>query len=203
MKLMTMAAIAMIGSTMVRTTIWAKNPSLAASAPEVTACLDQTPNSVAVYRATAEASEILEAVSVRLAWSHGRACQQPDAIHIRMREETPAKLLPGCLAYALPYQGVTIQLFYDRIQNAVPASVLPHLLAHVLVHEITHILEGSVRHSQTGVMKAHWTPVDYREMSRHPLPFAPEDILLIQNSLTTRRQQMWATASHSGTIQSR
>ena len=198
MKLMTVGAIAVVGTTM-----WAKAPSVAASAPEVMVCLDRTPNSSEIFRAEAEASGIFESVPVRLTWSHGRACQQPDAIHIRMKEETPEKLLPGALAYALPYEGVTIELFYDRIQNTVPASVLAHLLAHVLVHEITHILEGSARHSETGVMKAHWTPVDYREMSLHPLPFAAEDTVLIQHSLKSRRERMLALASSSAAIQSR
>jgi hypothetical protein len=69
---------------------------------------------------------------------------------------------------------------------------LPHLLAHVLVHEITHILQGVARHSETGIMKAHWTPVDYRQMLVHPLPFAPEDVQLLQLSMEHRSERLQA-----------
>jgi len=77
-------------------------------------------------------------------------------------------------------------VFYDRITETVGAVTLPHLLAHVLVHEITHILEGVARHSETGVMKAHWTSEDYRKMGGHHLPFAPEDVELIQLGMKSR-----------------
>ena len=59
------------------------------------------------------------------------------------------------------------------------------LLAHVLVHEITHILQGITRHSETGIMKAHWTPEDYEEMQLRPLSFTRKDIELIQIGLAS------------------
>jgi hypothetical protein len=48
-----------------------------------------------------------------------------------------------------------------------------------MVHEITHIQQGVDRHSNSGVMKARWTDKDYAAMAWKPLPFTPEDILLI------------------------
>ena len=60
------------------------------------------------------------------------------------------------------------------------------VLAHVMAHEITHVLEGIGRHSQTGVMRAHWRGGDYREMRSKPLPFAPEDVCLIHEGLASR-----------------
>jgi hypothetical protein len=90
---------------------------------------------------------------------------------------------PGSLAFStLGAQGGTrIQVFYNRVVEAAPAQLRPFILAHVLEHEITHVLEGVSRHSETGVMKARWDTGDYRQMSRAPLPFAAEDIRLIQD----------------------
>lgn len=164
------------------------------SAPVVTVCIDSIVNSTLFYLAKAEASKMFLEVPVRIAWGSGRACQALDAIHIHVREETPETLKPGALAYALPIQGTYIELFLDRIQNTAPQSILPHLLAHVLVHEITHILQGVARHSETGIMKAHWQPVDFREMAVHPLHFAPEDVQLIQMALRGRTARLQALA---------
>ncbi len=69
------------------------------------------------------------------------------------------------------------------------------LLAHVTVPEIAHILEGIVRHSDTGIMKAKWSDSDYREMQRHPPLFVPEDVRLIQEGLARRQQSHGARES--------
>lgn len=175
---------------------WAK-PVAEDSAPVVTVCMDSFADGSLVYRAKAEASKMFMEVPVRIAWKNGRACQASDAIHIHMRDQTPATLKPGALAYALPIEGTYIELFFDRIQSAVPHPILPHLLAHVLVHEITHILQGVSRHSETGVMKAHWAPDDYRLMRVGSLPFAVEDIQLIQAGLSTRGERLEASARAS------
>jgi hypothetical protein len=106
--------------------------------------------------------------------------------------QTPEHLKPGALAYALPYEGTDIEVFYDRILSMVCPSTAPHLLAHVLVHEITHILQGVARHSDTGIMKALWTPDDFHEMSRHPMHFAPEDLKLIRLGMRGRSERLQA-----------
>ena len=94
--------------------------------------------------------------------------------------------MPGALAYALPYEGAHVQLFYDRITEAGDSALLSRLLAHVLVHEITHILQRSSRHSTHGIMKARWDREDYVQMKLMPLPFADEDIDLIRKGLAAR-----------------
>ncbi len=55
-----------------------------------------------------------------------------------------------------------------------------------MVHELTHVIEGTSRHSASGVMKAHWDPHGYRQMQRVPLPFAAEDIELIHAGMRAR-----------------
>ena len=62
------------------------------------------------------------------------------------------------------------------------------LLAHVLVHEIVHILQGCTRHSDRGVMKAHWNGVDFAQMLWGELPIAQEDIDLVHAGIGKRAQ---------------
>ena len=57
------------------------------------------------------------------------------------------------------------------------------LLAHVIVHEITHVVQGVCRHSDTGLMKAHWTIRDLVEMRYKALPFTEEDLMLLYRGL--------------------
>ena len=85
---------------------------------------------------------------------------------------------------AFPYApgGVRITFFRDRLQtffNARPSGA-GSVLGHLMAHEITHVLQGISRHSETGLMRAHWSPEDYRQMPSKLLPLTPYDIKLIR-----------------------
>jgi hypothetical protein len=107
---------------------------------------------------------------------------------VRLTKDTPANYLPGVPAYALPYQGDQITVLYDRVEQTVVPYAVPILLAHVLVHEITHILQGINRHSESGVMKAHWDGGDYMAMGKKLLPFTEADVELIHRGLAVRAE---------------
>jgi hypothetical protein len=132
------------------------------------------------------ASRMLRKIGVTLVWVDSKSCP-PDGIHVTLTGQTPATLQPGALAYALPYEGTHIRVFRDRIEANQPALV-PHLLAYVLVHEIIHILEGCTRHSDRGVMKAHWSGADFAQMLWGELPIAQEDIDLVHAGIGKRAQ---------------
>jgi len=127
---------------------------------------------------------------VQIDWRNRRPSRSEMAfakpLVIEMLDATPPQQAPGVFAYAMPYEGIHITVFYDRVQQAGGASATQLVLAHVLVHEITHILEGVARHSCTGVMKAHWALQDYVDMRSKPLPFAEEDLELIALGLAGR-----------------
>jgi hypothetical protein len=122
--------------------------------------------------AMAKASSRFLSAGVKLDWhSEASDCKgRPDAMVVSFRAMTPKSFHPGALAYAFPYEGVHIEVFYDRIAQADPA-LLPSLMANVIVHEMTHILQGIDRHSASGVMKALWTSSDYTLMKRGLLRF--------------------------------
>jgi hypothetical protein len=144
----------------------------------------------ALCQAQQAAAKMFAEIGVGIDWRTSQPPTGPQlpsqqAITIRLATDTPPKLLPNALAFARPYEGVHLTVFWDRIQKTHPASA-GVVLAHVLVHEITHILQGIDRHSDSGVMKACWTGEDYNNMTWKPLPFASEDVQLIQHGLAKR-----------------
>jgi hypothetical protein len=137
-------------------------------------------------RAEGLASAMFARLDVQIDWRIGRP--NHEAVTVNISENSTSVNHPGTLAFALPYEGVHITVFYDRIHKTYAADVEPALLAHVLVHEIAHILEGIERHSETGIMKAHWTEAEISQMPLKPLSFAPYDVSLIQSAITVRAQ---------------
>jgi|SRR5271157_3833843 len=142
------------------------------------------------------ASRMLRRIGVTLIWVDSRSCP-PDAVPITLTSGTPDALRPGSLAYALPYEGTHIRVFRDRIEAYQPALV-PHLLAHVLVHEIIHMLEGFTRHSESGVMKAHWDGADFAQMLWSELPVAQEDVDLVRAGIERRARLAAARGNRGG-----
>lgn len=150
------------------------------------------------------AGRMLAAVGVQVAWRVGEpkpAAAGGLAVGIRFSDAAPADRQRGVLARAHPFGGGvhSITVFQDRVQAIAAASGVEvfKVTAHVLVHEIAHVLERIDRHSDTGVMKAHWTLADYQAMARKPLPFDEEDIAWIHRALEDLREQCGITAEKS------
>ena len=132
-------------------------------------------------------SDMFSRIGVTVHWRMGIPSRpEAGAIVVEVVTGTPAAFKPGALAYALPYEGVHIRIFGDRI-NAY--SNRREVLAHVMAHEITHILQGEARHSSEGVMKAFWSTGDLALMARMPLSFAQEDVDLIYLGMDKRAAQ--------------
>ena len=132
------------------------------------------------------ANKMFATIGIRLEWRSGEPPRTSSArpIGIELATDTPANLLPGALGSAMPYEGVHIRVFYDRIQSdAAPRSAL---LAHVLVHEIAHMLQRTDQHSNSGVMKAVWTHRDHVQMRTGALPFTPQEVESIRVGLAAR-----------------
>jgi len=140
-----------------------------------------------VKTAAAKASIMFLSAGVKLEW-HAEVsfCKgNSDAMVVSLMTSTPNTFHPGALAYALPYEGIHIEVFYDRIAQSDP-DLVPSLMAYVIVHEITHILQGVDRHSTGGIMKAVWTSSDYTQMKRGMLRFTPVDVEMIHDGFAAR-----------------
>jgi hypothetical protein len=132
------------------------------------------------------ASKMFAEAGVLIDWRHGLAGCPDQGILVSLSGQAPADLPPNAMAYALPYEGSHIVIFYDRLKRKVQGTETSSLLAHVLVHEMTHILQGIHRHSNRGIMKANWDGFDYQAMKSKPLSFTLEDIDLIHRGLAAR-----------------
>jgi hypothetical protein len=135
-------------------------------------------------QAMALASEMFARIGVTLNSHEVRpSASETAAIVIELVDRTPAGFLPRAWAYALPFEGVHIRIFWDRMQfETCPQT----LLAHVMVHEITHILQGVDRHSAEGIMNTRWTARERHTLERAPLHFTEEDVRLIYLGIDSR-----------------
>ena len=152
--------------------------------PTVTVCAGDIAPGVAVRLARAKAAEMFTAAGVRIQW-HSLVKCPTHALQVTFLEQSRPTDHPAAFAYAQLSEGTHIVVFYDRVK-AVSNGDFSTLLAHVLVHEITRVLQGTARHSETGIMKATFTPNDQHEMRRRPLTFEKIDIRLIHHGLELR-----------------
>ena len=96
---------------MVGTTVWAG--ALPAAERQVQVCMGYTEEDTP---AKTVSSNIFAGIGVKILWYSPKQCPA-EAIFITFSNETPAGLLPGALAYARPYEGTHIVVFYDRVKN--------------------------------------------------------------------------------------
>jgi hypothetical protein len=168
---------------------------------KVTVCMTFEQHLVESYQAREIATQMFADIDVQVEWrTKTHSCPANGAIVINLAEDTPVSYHPGAFAFALPYEGVHIQVFYDRIRKAAKPPMVPCLLAHVLAHEITHLLEGIDRHSERGVMKAHWSRDDTLEMAWKPLAFTEEDKYLIHRGLKVRTAKLAGVDPTAGMV---
>ena len=144
------------------------------------------------------ASNVFKGIGVSIEWQrYGHSCPGASgAIVISLSYDTPRNRHPDALAYARPYEGTHIVVFYDRVRAQVAPARVPLLLAYVIVHEIAHILQGSTRHSTSGIMKAKWDHSDYFNIARKSLRFDEVDVDLIHRGMDWRQSRITG-AGHS------
>lgn len=188
MKILLMVAMAMLGG---KAQAEASGALERANEHVAPVCMSEGVRTTEMYLARRIVSEMFAKIGVTIEWRfQERTCRsQSGAIFVRLSTDTPADQLPGDLAYALPFEGAHIVVFYDRVSASVPRSVVPQLLAHVLAHEIAHILEGTNYHSDSGVMKARWDLNDEDQMFHKPLLFSSLDVSLIHRGLEERESR--------------
>jgi hypothetical protein len=136
--------------------------------------------------AEAFASRILATADVTVRWRLSMNAARKGSgrivvLTLETNDGSARNNLKHALGYALPLEGVHASIFYDRIRGICVPSNERFVLAHAMAHEITHLLQGVTRHSETGVMKAHWNSRDISDMRSHLLPFAAEDIRMIRD----------------------
>jgi hypothetical protein len=183
MKILAMIMIAGVGSM-----TWARNIDVL---PEtrVAVCVAGESSTLTLLQAENLGSRMFAAADLMIDWRNGSDCPA-DGIRVVLSQAAQEADDRSTLAYALPYEGSRVVLFWDRIATASNRFVFPFLLGHVLVHEVTHMLQGVTHHSVTGVMKAKFNLADIDAMAIHPLPFTEADLQLIQLGMNFRRTRL-------------
>ena len=143
-----------------------------------------------LMKGRAAATVVMQGIGIKLQWRSEQECRRStNCITISVLSNSLPDDQPGALAYAKVYQGKQIVVFGDRVLDSIESRRAPILLGHVIAHEIVHVLQGVARHSESGLMKAHWTGRDYGEMTRKPLPVTELDQLLIGNGIALRKER--------------
>jgi hypothetical protein len=168
------------------------------SEPAVTICLVTDPNRFVVGAAETLTSQMFAKIRVRLRWHEPPVCPAgaSDPVFVTLQTRTPAGDFPGALGVALPREGNHAWVFYDRVLRAdLDDNYVAALLAHAMAHEIAHLLQGISRHSESGILKAHWSGTDCARMAYFPLMFTREDAILIHHGLEERHSRLVSNGS--------
>src|SRR6266852_4061316 len=110
MKIMGVAVMA----AMVGTTVWAG--AIPAAEQPVMVCMASTRDFRMEHLAKVVSSGIFAGIGVKILWHSPSNCPA-EAIFITFSNDEPGSLLPGALAYAMPYEGTHIVVFYDRVKS--------------------------------------------------------------------------------------
>jgi hypothetical protein len=74
------------------------------------------------------AAQIFKSNSIPVEFRSGARSCPGDTIRIKYTGNTPPDLRPGTWAWAKPYEGVHIQVFYDSVRNLKDAQSVPTVL---------------------------------------------------------------------------
>jgi hypothetical protein len=148
----------------------------------------------ALLQAEAKVTKIYSDIGIRVLWPTTypmpAGCLKRarySRIVVDLRMNIPPDSMPKALAFTTlgSTNGACITVLTDRLVTAVQinAFATASLIGNVLAHEIGHVLQGSSRHSQIGIMKANWSDRDVMTMATKQLQFTRFDIELIREGL--------------------
>jgi len=148
------------------------------------------------------AAKMFADIGVRIQWRWGRPSdsqlEREGAILVQMADSVPGTFGPNAMAFAKPFDRVHVTIFFRVEVAAQRGGVTPQLmLAHVFVHEMAHLMQGLLRHSDSGIMRARWMAADYAAMRRKPLSFTLEDVEVIYRGLEFPARAVWAASRDS------
>jgi hypothetical protein len=136
-----------------------------------------------------QAAMILRGAGIKTIWTncsrpHGDAAEVchrtlgPDQFVVRIvhQGQTSKDSVFGVAFLAPDGTGKYSDVFFDRIDNMHRecGGSVSRLLGTVAAHEIGHLLLGSHAHSLLGIMSAHWSKDELRQVEMGTLQFTPD-----------------------------
>jgi hypothetical protein len=148
----------------------------------------------ALIRAEATVNKIYGRIGIRVLWRTSNIMPagclkraQYSRIVVDLRTDIPLNVSPKAVAFTTlgSTEGACITLLMDRLETALHINPFgtTFLISNVLAHEIGHVLQGTARHSEMGVMKANWSGTDIMTVSTKQLQFTRFDTELIREGL--------------------
>jgi hypothetical protein len=142
------------------------------------------------------ASGMFEKIGVHVNWRTGElSATRGDAgnetlrkaFGIRTLKHAPESATAGALASAriVGAAGTEITVYKDRVLRFLDnhSNLAGVGAGYVLAHELAHVMQGVVRHSESGILKAQWSNDDFEEMIFHKLVFTNFDVELVHKGL--------------------
>jgi len=167
-------------------------------------------------RAESEVTRILREAGIDTAWvdcplTAPELAQYPACLAATNLPHIDLNILPHDMATRMSMPDTTLgftslmqdgqrayeaSMFYDRIRQEAESTggSLASILGHAAAHELGHLLLRSSGHSGAGIMRAKWTPDDFRLASRGQLLFTSEQAQVIRAEVATRTTMQKAKA---------
>jgi hypothetical protein len=156
---------------------------------------------------------ILADAGIDITWRNGGGCDEtaegdarpkrhptiPEVI-VRIVTSPPA-LMPGSLGFSLvdvaQGSGTLATVFADRVDElARLAGADPgRLLGRAMAHEIAHLLLGTTRHADVGLMRGTWTTGELRREQVRDWLLMSDDIVRMRRGLAARVRQLETPAA--------
>jgi hypothetical protein len=156
------------------------------------------------------AEAILRDAGIAVAWRDGTACNEGPGRDVALPNgsgpateviirivKAPLEMLPSSLGFSLidltVRSGTLATVFADRVADlARLGGVDPgRLLGRAMAHEVGHLLLGTTRHANAGIMRGTWTTW---ELQREQ----PRDWLLLSEDITEMRRGLVGRAHRAG-----
>jgi hypothetical protein len=164
--------------------------------------------------ALAVAHAILKDAGIVVEWRDGSGCDQPVERDVRLPNGqhalpelivrivvSPAESLPGPLGFSLVDvrlgSGTLATVFADRVKGlARVAGTDPGpLLGRAMAHEVAHLLLGTTRHADRGLMRGTWTTGELRRDSPRDWMLRSDDIEGMRRGLAARAHRLETPAA--------
>ncbi len=141
--------------------------------------------------ALAAAHTILRNAGIAVTWRGDDAVPAPEEVIVRI-VTAPAEMFPGSLGFSLidveRRAGTLATVYADRVAElAALSSADPgRLLGRAMAHEIGHLLLGTTRHADRGLMRGVWTSVELHRERPSDWSLSREDVAGMRRGLIAR-----------------
>jgi hypothetical protein len=134
---------------------------------------------------------ILQDAGIAVTWREDDNVPAPAEVIVRI-VTAPAEALPGSLGFSLidveRRAGTLATVYADRIAKlaALSGADPGRLLGRAMAHEIGHLLLGTTRHADRGLMRGVWTSVELHRDQAWDWSLSREDVARMRRGLVAR-----------------